>query len=146
MSVLGKRPMEILLVEDNDGDILLTRKALESSPLQSNMTVCKNGEDAVNFLFKRGNHEEATTPDLILLDWNLPRLNGAEVLREIKSDASLSLVPVIVLTTSESEEDILKSYQLHASSFIRKPVDFLEFDQAVQQLQQYWFHLVKLPR
>ncbi len=138
-------PIEILLVEDNEGDILLTKKAFEKGKIMNQLHVTRDGEEALDFLFKRGNFENAPTPDMILLDLNMPKLNGQEVLKTIKENPALKCIPVIVLTTSNADEDILKSYQLHASSYIRKPVDFKQFGEVIQKLQDYWFTIVRFP-
>ncbi len=138
-------PVEILLVEDNEGDILLTKKAFKRGKIMNQLHVARDGEQALEFLFKRGKHVDAPTPDLILLDLNMPKLSGQEVLKRIKEDEDLKSIPVIILTTSTADEDILKSYQLQASSYIRKPVDFKQFGEVIQKLQDYWFTIVKFP-
>ena len=139
------KPIRILLVEDNQGDVVLVKKAFSDAKISNNLSVCRDGQEGLEFLRKEGSYQNADTPDLILLDINMPRLNGLELLEIIKSDPVLSPIPVVILTTSESDEDILKSYQLHVSSFVRKPVEFVEFMNAVQQIQQYWFSIVKYP-
>ncbi len=138
-------PIEILLVEDNEGDIILTKKAFERGKIMNRLHVVKNGQDALDFLYKRNGHEDVPRPDLILLDLNMPKMNGQDVLKDIKSNDDLKMIPVIVLTTSNADEDILKSYQLQASSYIRKPVDFKQFGTVIQTLQDYWFTIVKFP-
>ncbi len=139
------KPIEILLIEDNEGDILLTKKAFEDGKIRNNLSVCRDGEEGLEFLYKRGQFEGAVTPDLILLDLNMPKLNGQEVLERIKNDETLSSIPVVILTTSDSEEDIMKSYKLHANSYIKKPVDFFQFLEVVKEVQNYWFSIVRIP-
>lgn len=138
-------PIEILLVEDNEGDIILTKKAFKKGKINNHLSVCRNGRDALDFLFKRDGFEDAPTPDLILLDLNMPEITGQEVLEAIKQDAGLRIIPVVILTTSSADEDILKSYQLQASGYIKKPVDFRQFGHIIMQLQDYWFTVIKFP-
>lgn len=140
------KPIEILLVEDSPTDIELTLEALKDARLKNNVTVIENGVDALAFLRKAAPYENAATPDLILLDLNLPRKDGHEVLSEIKADSDLSVIPVVVLTTSAADEDIVKSYKLHANCYIIKPVDFTQFLSAVQSIENFWFTVVKLPK
>jgi two-component system, chemotaxis family, response regulator Rcp1 len=136
--------IEILLVEDNPGDVLLTRRALKSGKVLHNLHVANDGEEALAFL-----HDvefgKAPRPDLILLDLNLPKVNGQEVLQRIKSNEALSSIPVVVLTTSEADEDVLRTYRLHANSFITKPVDWQQFMNVVRLIEEYWFSIVRLP-
>ncbi len=139
------QPIEILLIEDNEGDIILTKKAFKKGKIANNLNICRNGKEGLDFLFKRNGHENARTPDLILLDLNMPEVSGQEVLEEIKKDDELKVIPVIILTTSTSDEDILKSYQLHASGFIKKPVDFSQFGKIIMHIQDYWFTVIKFP-
>lgn len=139
------RPMEILLVEDNNGDILLIQEALEEGKLNSNLSVTKNGMEAIEFLNRRGPYKDAPTPDLILLDMNLPKKNGKEVLAEIKSDENLKIIPVVILTSSQAEQDILMSYKLNANCYITKPVDFEKFITVINSIENFWFSIVKLP-
>lgn len=139
------RPAEILLVEDNPGDVELTREAMEDAKLTNTLHVVQDGVEAMKFLRRQGAYADSPRPDMILLDLNLPRKDGREVLAEIKSDDSLRIIPVIVLTTSRAEEDILKSYQLNANSYISKPVDFAGFARVVRSLQSFWFSVVILP-
>lgn len=139
------RPVEILLVEDNEGDVRLTREALREGHLRNRLHVVEDGEKALDFLFRRGDYADAPRPDLILLDLNLPRRDGREVLAEIKADASLKRIPVVVLTTSRAEEDLARSYDLHANCFITKPVDFDQFIQVVKTIENFWFTIVVLP-
>lgn len=136
----------ILLVEDNDGDILLTTEALEERKIINKVSVVRNGKDAIDFVFQRGKYENEEMPDLILLDVNLPKKNGHEVLQEIKSNEKTKRIPVIMLTTSSSKRDIDLSYQHHANCFITKPVEVEEFMLAVSSIEDFWFHLVKLPK
>lgn len=144
MTNIGQ-PIEILLIEDNEGDIILTKKAFKKGKISNKLNVCRDGKEGLDFLFKRNGKEDALTPDLILLDLNMPEVSGQEVLAEIKKDDELKVIPVIILTTSSSDEDILKSYQLHASGFIRKPVDFAQFGKVIMQIQDYWFTVIKFP-
>jgi CheY-like chemotaxis protein len=141
----NNRTIEILLVEDNPGDANLTRIALADREINVNLSVVTDGVEAMDFLHRQGEYQQAIHPDLILLDWNLPRKNGREVLIEIKADERLQRIPIVVLTTSAAEEDILKAYDLHANCYITKPVDFNEFVQIVQSIEQFWFTIVKLP-
>jgi CheY-like chemotaxis protein len=149
----NSRNIEILLVEDNPGDVNLTRIALTDYPgdtlrdreINVNLSVVTDGVEAMNFLHRQGEYHEAIPPDLILLDWNLPRKDGREVLIEIKADERFQRIPIVVLTTSESEEDILKAYNLHANCYITKPVDFNQFVHIIQSIEDFWFKIVKLP-
>ena len=135
----------ILLVEDNPGDVELTREALADAKLLNNLYVVADGMDAVAFLRRQGQYANAPRPDLILLDLNLPKKDGREVLAEIKGDDNLKIIPVIVLTTSETDEDILKSYKLNANCYITKPVGFAGFAEVVRNIQTFWFNVVVLP-
>ena len=137
--------IEILLIEDNEGDIVLTKKAFEDGKIRNNLNVCRDGQEGLDYLFRRGEFANSVTPDLILLDLNMPKLGGREVLEQIKNDERLSSIPVVILTTSEDETDILKSYQLHANSYVKKPVDFFQFVDVVREIQSYWFTIVKIP-
>jgi CheY-like chemotaxis protein len=139
------RPVEILLVEDNEGDVGLVEEVFEDGRINNNLNVAEDGEEAMQFLNKEGNFANAPRPDLILLDLNLPKKDGREVLKEIKEDDSLKLIPVVVLTTSKAEEDILKSYDLHANSYITKPVDFEQFIKVIKSIEDFWLEVVKLP-
>jgi CheY-like chemotaxis protein len=141
----NNRTIEILLVEDNPGDVNLTRIALADREVNVNLSVVTDGVEAMDFLHRQGEYQQAIHPDLILLDWNLPRKNGREVLIEIKADERLQRIPIVVLTTSAAEEDILKAYNLHANCYITKPVDFNKFVQIVQSIEEFWFTIVKLP-
>ena len=137
--------IDVLLVEDDPGDVLMTREAFADHKLKNTLHVVDNGLDAMSFLRKEGPHVDAPTPDLVLLDLNLPRMDGREVLAAIKSDPALMSIPVVVLTTSEAEEDVLKSYQLHANAYVTKPVDFERFITVVRQIDEFFVSVVKLP-
>jgi CheY-like chemotaxis protein len=139
------KPIEILLVEDNDGDILLTKRALQKSKLSNNLHVVKDGTEALAFLRNKGKYKNAVRPDLILLDLNLPMKNGQEVLSDIKKDDKLKRIPVVVLTTSSRDEDIRKSYDLHANCYITKPLNMDQFISVVNSIDDFWFSIVKLP-
>lgn len=138
-------PIEILLVEDNPGDIRLTQEGFKECRVQNHIHVARDGVEAMDFLKQSGEHENAPRPDLILLDLNLPKMSGHEILAEIKKDEELRSIPVIVLTTSSTHEDILASYDLQASSFITKPVEFTKFLEVLKELELYWLSVVKLP-
>lgn len=139
------RPVEILLVEDNPGDVRLTIEVLKEGKLRNRMSVVGDGVEALAFLRREGKYETAPPPDLILLDLNLPKKDGREVLEEIKTDPKLKRIPVIVLTTSEAEQDILKAYDLHANCYIVKPVDLEQFINVVKSIENFWLTIVKLP-
>jgi CheY-like chemotaxis protein len=139
------RPVEILLVEDNPGDVDLTRETLQDSKLLNHMNVVGNGVEAMAYLRRQGKYAEATRPDLILLDLNLPKKDGREVLAEVKADDRLRRIPVVVLTTSSAEQDILQTYDLHANCYITKPVNLDQFSAVVQAIEEFWFTIVKLP-
>lgn len=145
MNRLSRRPIEILLVEDNPGDVRLTREALKDGKIHNNLHVAYDGVEAVDFLRRNGDYADATRPDVILLDLNLPRKDGREVLAEIKNDADLAAIPVVILTTSEADEDILESYRLHANCYITKPVDLEQFIRVVKSVEDFWFEIVRLP-
>jgi two-component system, chemotaxis family, response regulator Rcp1 len=138
-------PIKILLIEDNPGDVDLTREALETSKIYNMLSVVNDGEEAINFLRKKERYTNAKRPDLVLLDLNLPKKSGREVLAEIKSDRNLMQIPVVILTSSRDEEDILKSYNLHANCYITKPIDLKQFIKVVQSIEDFWFTIVKLP-
>ncbi len=138
-------PIEVLLVEDNPGDAQLTRIALEDSKISIHLNVVEDGVEAMAFLRKQEKYVKAVHPDIVLLDLNLPRKDGREVLAEIKADEKLRRIPVVVLTTSQAEEDILKAYNLCANCYITKPVDFDQFVKIVQSIENFWFAIVKLP-
>jgi chemotaxis family two-component system response regulator Rcp1 len=139
------KPIEILLVEDNAADVRLTEEALKEGKVRNNLHVARDGMEALEFLRRQGPHKSATRPDLILLDLNLPRRDGREVLAEIKDDDELKTIPVVVLTTSSAEADILKSYKLHANCYITKPVDLEQFVQVVKSIDDFWLTVVRLP-
>ena len=141
----GGEEIDILLVEDNPGDVRLTREALRDARIHNRLFVARDGAEALDFLHRRGEHAGAPRPDLILLDWNLPRKNGREVLEEIKTDPDLRRIPVVVLTTSQAEEDVLRAYDLHANCYIPKPVDLGRFMQIVGSIESFWLSVVKLP-
>jgi CheY-like chemotaxis protein len=140
------KPVEILLVEDNPGDVRLTIEGLKESKVSNNLHVVEDGVEAMAFLRREGKYSEAVRPDLILLDLNLPKKDGREVLTEIKADKNLRTIPVVVLTTSEAEQDILKAYMLHANCYITKPVDLEQFISVVTSIEDFWFSIVKLPQ
>ena len=139
------RPAEILLVEDNPGDVRLTRETFKESKLLNHMSVVYDGVEAMAFLRREGKYANATRPDLILLDLNLPKKDGREMLAEIKADEQLRRIPVVVLTSSSAEQDILVTYDLHANCYITKPVDLGQFSTVVKALAEFWFTVVKLP-
>jgi CheY-like chemotaxis protein len=138
--------ISILLVEDSLDDINLIKVAFDECNFLNKMYVARDGAEALDFLYKRGNHVNAIRPDIVLLDLNLPKKSGREVLEQIKSDDDLKDIPVIILTTSKSEEDILNSYQLHANCYITKPVDFTRFIEIIKQLENFWFSIATLPK
>lgn len=138
-------PIKILLVEDNPADVRLTIEALKEGKITNTLEVVRDGIEALDFLYCRGNHSDAPRPDLILLDLNLPRKDGREVLAEIKEDEDLKRIPVVVLTTSKAEEDILKTYNLHANCYISKPVDLEAFINVVKSIENFWLTVVSLP-
>ena len=137
--------IEILLVEDSPADVLLTREAFEQNRIVNRIHVAEDGVQAMDFLYRRGEYASAPRPDLILLDLTLPRKNGREVLAEIKADPDLRKIPIVVLTTSNAEEDILRAYDLNANCYVIKPVGFDNFMQAVQSIRHFWFSVVTLP-
>jgi chemotaxis family two-component system response regulator Rcp1 len=137
--------VQILLVEDSPGDVSLTREALQSARVANELNVVGDGEEAMRYLRGEGEHVGSKTAHLVLLDLNLPKMGGREVLREIKSDPALQHIPVIVLTTSADEEDILRSYQLHANAYVTKPVGFGDFLDALTRLEGFWLQVVRLP-
>ncbi|HED01069.1 MAG TPA: response regulator [Proteobacteria bacterium] len=140
------KPIEIILVEDSPGDVRLTREALRESEVRNNLHVAIDGVEAMAFLRREGKYANAPKPDLILLDLNLPKKDGREVLAEIKSDEHLRSIPVVILTTSQAEEDILRTYNLHANCYITKPVNFDRFVEVVRCIENFWLTIVKLPR
>lgn len=139
------RPIDILLVEDNPGDARLTREAFREGKIANRISVAKDGVEALSFLNRQGHYAEAPRPDLILLDLNLPKKDGREVLATIKTDPNLRRIPVVVLTTSKAEEDILRSYDLHANCYLTKPVDLDQFITVIRSIEDFWLTVVKLP-
>ena len=138
--------VDVLLVEDDDGDILMTKEAFEYHKIRNRLHVVNDGEEALQFLRREGDYADAPRPGLILLDLNLPRRDGREVLAELKDDPELGMIPVVVLTTSEAEEDIVRSYRLHANAYVSKPVDFDRFIEVVRHIDDFFVTVVKLPR
>ena len=138
-------PVEILLVEDNPGDVRLAREALKENKVRNNLHVIEDGESAIAFLRKQGKYQNATRPDLILLDLNLPKKDGREVLAEIKADHDLKRIPVVMLTISKAEEDIVRAYDLHVNCYITKPIDLDQFIKVVRSVEDFWLTIVKLP-
>lgn len=138
-------PIEVLMVEDNPGDVRLTVEAFKENKVLVNLNVVSDGVEAMSYLHKEGKYRTAIHPDLILLDLNLPKKNGREVLEEIKTKKNLKCIPVVILTTSKDEEDILKSYNLYANSYITKPVDFEQFIKVVKSFNEFWLTIAKLP-
>ncbi len=137
--------IDVLLVEDDDGDVLMTREAFEHHKIRNHLHVVQDGEEALQFLRREGQYADAPRPGLILLDLNLPRRDGRQVLAELKADPELRVIPVVVLTTSEAEEDILRSYTLHANAYVTKPVDFDRFIDVIRQIDDFFVTVVKLP-
>lgn len=145
MSTKSLKSIEILLVEDSPTDVLITREALTQAKVVNTLHVVDDGVQAMDYLYRRSRYAEAARPDLIILDLNLPRKNGRQVLAEIKADESLKIIPVVVLTTSNAEEDILRAYGLHANCYVVKPMDFASFVQIVQDIGHFWFDVVMMP-
>jgi CheY-like chemotaxis protein len=139
-------PIEVLLVEDDPGDVLMTREAFEEHKVRNHLNVVSDGADALAYVRREGEFADAIRPDLILLDLNLPKRDGREVLKELKTDPDLREIPIVVLTTSSAESDVLASYQLYANAYVTKPVDFEHFISAVRQIDDFFVSLVKLPR
>jgi two-component system response regulator len=139
------RPVNVLLVEDNPGDVRLTQEAFKEAKISINLDVTMDGAEAIKFLRKEGEYADVVTPDLILLDLNLPKKDGREVLKEIKTDDTLKRIPVVVLTTSNAEQDIMKSYNLHVNCYINKPVDFEKFFDIIQKIEEFWLTTAILP-
>jgi two-component system, chemotaxis family, response regulator Rcp1 len=144
-NLLIGRGIELLLVEDNPGDVRLTKEALKDGKILNNLTVVSDGVEAMAFLRREGNYADAPRPELILLDLNLPKKDGREVLAEIKNEPDLKRIPVVILTSSAAEQDIIKSYNLHANCYITKPVDLDQFMHVVKSIEQFWLTVVKLP-
>ncbi len=143
--MIAIKPIEILLVEDNPGDIRLTREVMKEGKVLNQLNVVMDGVEAMAYLRNEGKDKDVTRPDLLLLDLNLPRKNGREVLKEIKEDPDLKRIPVVVLTISRDEQDILRSYDLHANCYITKPVDLQQFISVVKAIEDFWLTVVKLP-
>ena len=139
------RTVDVLLVEDDPGDVLMTQEAFSEYKLRNRLHVVSNGVDAMKFLRKENGYSDSPTPDLILLDLNLPRMDGREVLAAVKADDALRQIPIVVLTTSEAEEDVLRSYALHANAYVTKPVDFERFIEVVRQIDDFFVSVVRLP-
>jgi CheY-like chemotaxis protein len=140
------RTIDVLLVEDDPGDVLITREVMEHNKIPKTLHVASDGQEGLDFLYKRGAHADAPQPDLILLDLNLPKYDGRQLLEQIKSDADLCHIPVVVLTTSSAEEDVLTSYKLHANAYVTKPVDVDQFMRAVRQIDEFFIQVVRLPQ
>jgi CheY-like chemotaxis protein len=141
----SRTAIQILLIEDDPGDVVMTREALATAKVLNELHVVDNGETAIAFLRREGDFEDVPRPDIVLLDLNLPRLDGREVLALVKADESLRTIPVVVLTTSDAEEDVLRSYDLHANAYVTKPVDFEAFMQVVRQIDEFFLTVVRLP-
>ena len=139
------KPIDILIIEDNGGDLRLIREVLDESKISNQIFAVRDGEEALDFLFRRGKYSNAISPDLIILDLNLPKIDGREVLAEIKVDPELKKIPVVVMTMSQSDEDILKVYSLHANCFVTKPIDLDQFIKVVKSIEDFWLTIVKLP-
>jgi CheY-like chemotaxis protein len=139
------RVIDVLLVEDDPGDVLIIREVFEHNKIANTLHVASDGQEGLDFLYKRGDHVDAPQPDLILLDLNLPKYDGRQLLEKIKSDADLCHIPVVVLTTSSAEEDVLTSYKLHANAYVTKPVDVDQFMSAVRQIDEFFIQVVRLP-
>lgn len=140
------RPIDVLLIEDDPGDELITREAFEHNKISNTLHVAHDGQEGLDFLYRRGPYADAPRPDLILLDLNLPKYDGRQLLETVKSDPELSHIPVVVLTTSSAEEDILRSYKLHANAYVTKPVDLDQFMNAVRQIDEFFVQVVRLPQ
>lgn len=139
------RPVEFLLAEDNPGDVRLTKEALRESKISNNLNVVPDGVEAMAFLRREGKYADAPRPDVILLDLNLPKKDGREVLAEVKADPSLRLIPVVIITSSEAEQDVLKTYELYANCYVTKPVDLEQFIKVIQSIETFWLTIVTLP-
>lgn len=139
------RAIDVLLIEDDPGDVLITREAFEHHKIRNTLHVVSDGQEGLDYLYQRGDHEGAPRPDLILLDLNLPKYDGRQLLEQIKSDPDLCHIPLVVLTTSAAEEDILRSYRLHANAYVTKPVGFDEFMNVIRQIDEFFVQVVRLP-
>lgn len=144
-SQVAERPMEILLVDDNPGDVRLTAEALKDGEVENRLHTAKDGMEAIAFLRRKGRYIDAPRPDLILLDLNMPRMNGRQVLAEIKEDSALKHIPVIILTGSRDMDDIVRMYDLHANCYVTKPIDFEQFTMMVKSITDFWLTIVRLP-
>jgi CheY-like chemotaxis protein len=144
--VMHGRPVEILLVEDNPADIRLTREAIKEFKIHNTLHVITNGVEALAFLRREGGYADAARPDLVLLDLNLPKKNGLDVLKEIKTDEALQHIPVVILTASKADQDVLDAYYLHANCYITKPVGLDQFEKIVRSIEEFWFTIVALPQ
>lgn len=145
MDIEQSRPVEILLVEDNEGDIFLTKKAFEKAKIANNIRVAIDGEMALEMLRKEGEYSDIPKPDIVLLDINLPKRDGKQVLLEMKEDEELKRIPVVILTSSKAEQDVIKTYDMHASSYIVKPINLVNFHDVVTAIEDFWFSVVVLP-
>ena len=145
-TMFAQRPVEILLVEDNPADVALTEEALQDSKMLNNLTVVNDGAEAMEYLHRVGKYQSAPRPDLILLDLNLPKKTGREVLEEIRADPLLTYIPVVIMTVSKDEKDVYETYRLHANCYITKPVRFEEFMEIVKSIENFWFSIVMLPQ
>lgn len=138
-------PIKILLVEDNPGDVRLTKEALKDSKINNTLDVVEEGSDAIDYLHKRGKYKKVTTPDLILLDLDLPNMSGREVLETVKSNPLFRLIPIVILTVSQSDQDVLRSYDMQANAYVTKPLDLDQFIEVIRSIENFWFTIVKLP-
>ena len=141
----ARRVIDVLLIEDDPGDELITREASEHNKIRNSLHVARDGQEGLDFLYQRGSHRDAPRPDLILLNLNLPKYDGRQLLEKVKSDPDLCHIPIVILTTSAAEEDVLRSYQLHANAYVTKPVDFEQFITAVRQIDDFFVQIVRLP-
>ncbi|MEU7143350.1 response regulator [Nocardia sp. NPDC046473] len=144
--MISTRPVDILLVEDDPGDELMTREAFEEHQIGSTLHVARDGQEALDFLFRQGDHLDAPRPDLVLLDLNLPKYNGRQILAKIRADAELSDLPVVILSTSSAEDDVLSSYRLFANAYVTKPADLDQFTAAIKQIDEFFAQVARLPR
>ncbi len=140
------RPIEVLLIEDDPGDILITREAFEHHKIHNTLSVARDGQEGLDYLYQRGSHKGATRPDLILLDLNLPKYDGHQLLEKIKSDPDLCHIPIVVVSTSAADDDVLRSYRLHANAYVTKPVGFEQFTNVIRQIDDFFVQVVCLPR